>query len=771
MSQGVTPPPACGEKTGWRLALAGFALAWLVLAWPWLSGELTIPWDAKAHFHPQLVFLAQSIHAGEWPFWTPFVFAGHPQIADPQSLIFSPPFLLLALLDPAPSLRAGDAAIFLTLAAGALALMAWARDRGLHPAAGLLIALCFAFGGSAAWRIQHLGQIMSLSWLALAFWCLSRTIERGQIRWGLLAGLFAALMVLGRDQVALLGVGLLVAAGLTWLVSAWRQGRPLRPVVIALVAGAILGALVIAPPVIWTALLQGDSNRLVIDAAGAGRGSLHPALLLNGVAPLLFGTAGPLEDYWGPPSPLWGPVDLYLARNMGHVYAGILPALLLLGALPFALRKADRDFVFIATAFAVTLVYALGRYTPIFDLVFATVPGIGLFRRPADATFVLGLLFALLAGLLLDRWLRDPRLPTRAILALAALLIVAALAAALGVTIAKDRLAFALPRLIEAAIWACAGLLVLWSLRRLRSPALVVMALGAFLTLDLWRANGPSESTALPAATYEVLEPSSRNETIALLKRLTQASAAPDRRDRVELTGLGFHWPNASLVHGLDNTLGYNPVRLRLFTQVTGAGDHVALPDQRQWSPAYPSWRSLMADLLGLRYIATGVEAERIDPRLQPGDLTLVARTADGFVYENPRALPRVLVVPTLRRTDEAAILERGQWPGFDPRREALIDAAAPVATTGDPTAPAGTARILAYGNTHIQIEADAPQGGFLVLNDVWHPWWRATVDARETPILRVNLMMRAVALPPGRHVVDFSFHPVAGALAQLRGR
>ncbi len=31
------------------------------------------------------------------------LFSGHPQIADPQSLIFSPPFLLLAAINPAPS--------------------------------------------------------------------------------------------------------------------------------------------------------------------------------------------------------------------------------------------------------------------------------------------------------------------------------------------------------------------------------------------------------------------------------------------------------------------------------------------------------------------------------------------------------------------------------------------------------------------------------------------------------------------------------------------
>ncbi|NJM37878.1 MAG: hypothetical protein HC845_08515, partial [Akkermansiaceae bacterium] len=47
------------------------------------------------------------------------------------------------------------------------------------------------------------------------------------------------------------------------------------------------------------------------------------------------------------------------------------------------------------------------------------------------------------------------------------------------------------------------------------------------------------------------------------------------RRDRIELLGLGFHWPNASLTHELENTLGYNPLRLGDYSRATGAEDHV----------------------------------------------------------------------------------------------------------------------------------------------------------------------------------------------------
>jgi uncharacterized membrane protein YfhO len=81
-----------------------------------------------------------------------------------------------------------------------------------------------------------------------------------------------------------------------------------------------------------------------------------------------------------------------------------------------------------------------------------------------------------------------------------------------------------------------------------------------------------------------------------------------------------------------------------------------------------------------------------------------------------------------------------------------------------------GTARILRYRNTDIEIEADAPNGGFVVLNDVWHPWWRATVDDQPAAILKANVLFRAVVVPPGRHLVHFTFHPFVGGFAELKG-
>lgn len=760
-----------GDRTGWPLARAAllFLAGWLVLAWPWLSGRVTIPWDSKAHFQAQLQFLATSLHTGESPFWNPHVFAGSPQIADPQALIFSPPFLLLAALDPAPSFAQADGIVLGMLALGGLGILLFFRDRGWHWAGAVVAALAFACGGSAAWRVQHTGQILSLAYLPLALVLLERALGRASAAWGLAAGIVAGVMVIGRDQVAWLNCWFLAGAVAWFLLS---PARPL-PVRLAawrpLLAGVIGGTLVAGLPLLWTLLLAGDSQRAAIDLVGAGRGSLHPASLLTAFSANLFGTDGPLAEFWGPPSFIWGPTDLYLARNMGDIYAGALVLVaLLLGVATGALWR--REVRFFSVALVLTLAYALGWYTPVFRLLFAVMPGADLFRRPADATFLIGFELAMLAGYVVSSTASGALRPSRAAVTATALAVAALAAACLGVAAMKGQSAVALPRIAEALGWSGLAAASLWLMAapgRVR-PGLAVLLVAAVMVADLARNNGPNESTALPPATYDVLRPDSRNETLALLRQRLEATAAPDRRDRVELAGVDFHWPNIGMVHGFDHTLGYNPIRLKAYAEATGAGDQIALPDQKVFSPLYPSYRSMLADLLGLRLIVTRIPVDEMDRALKPGDLSLIARTADGYVYENPRALPRVMFAAHAEPADFAEILRTGQWPDFDPRRSVLLPPG--FEEDGSPEA-GGTARLLHYGHTRVSVEAESPAGGWVVLTDSWHPWWTATVDGTPATVERADVIFRAVRVPPGRHRVEFVFRPFRGALDELRQR
>ena len=511
-----------------------------------------------------------------------------------------------------------------------------------------------------------------------------------------------------------------------------------------------------------------------IDLVGAGRGSLHPALLTTLFAPDVFGASGRMEDYWGPPSFAWKETGLYIAQNMGQLYLGAIPALLILiGLLRGDLRRPEVHFFTIAAA--IFLLYALGWYTPFFRAAYGVLPGVSLYRRPADATFLIGACGAILAGYGLHRLLSVPfpRLERREWIAIAVLIAAVGLAV-LGMALWHDRLDRAwLPLLRSLLTLACGAGVLGWALwARLLWPSLALTGIFAFTVADLAWHNGPSSSSAQPPAMYEALEPKTRNETIALLKRLTSEGASATRRDRIELVGLGFHWPNASLTHGLENTLGYNPVRLADYTKATGAEDTVGLPDQRKFSGLFPSYRSLLADMLGLRYIASSVPLETIDKKLKRGDLTLIARTPEALIYENPRALPRVLFAGEAQWADLPDVLAAGQWPAFDPRKTVLLQAPALGAQPiPSPARPPGTVRIAAYHHAEVVVEADSPQGGFVVLNDIWQRWWRAEIDGAAAPLLKANVLFRAVEVPAGMHTVRFMFCPIAGVIQDWRAR
>ncbi len=209
-----------------------------------------------------------------------------------------------------------------------------------------------------------------------------------------------------------------------------------------------------------TLLLAQDSNRPAIDLEGAGRGSLHPALFLTALAPDVFGSSGAQAAYWGPPSFYWQGTGLYIAQNMGQLYIGALAALALLwGLLAGAFKTGDG--LFFVCALAVTVVYALGWYTPVFAWMHAALPGVDLYRRPADATFLIGFLASVLAAIALDRFLRDHATLQRGPMIATAITIALAFAAMVALAVQAGRLSDAgADILLPAALFViAAGLL------------------------------------------------------------------------------------------------------------------------------------------------------------------------------------------------------------------------------------------------------------------------------------------------------------------------
>ena len=68
----------------------------------------------------------------------------------------------------------------------------------------------------------------------------------------------------------------------------------------------------------------------------------------------------------------------------------------------------------------------------------------------------------------------------------------------------------------------------------------------------------------------------------------------------------------------------------------------------------------------------------------------------------------------------------------------------------------ARSAEFLKYEPEYVSIEAKSAEGGYLVLSDVFHPYWSAKVDGKSVEIIPAFHAFRGVKVPAGSHKVEF---------------
>lgn len=69
-------------------------------------------------------------------------------------------------------------------------------------------------------------------------------------------------------------------------------------------------------------------------------------------------------------------------------------------------------------------------------------------------------------------------------------------------------------------------------------------------------------------------------------------------------------------------------------------------------------------------------------------------------------------------------------------------------------------AKITAYEPNKLTYEVNSSKGGILVFSENYYPGWTATVDGTNVEVGRVNYILRAINVKPGKHTVVLSFFP-----------
>jgi hypothetical protein len=773
VASGSKSARAVGLRHGPALVLLAITAIWLLAASRWIATDTVVPWDAKNQFYAFFRFLATAIHAGQAPFWNPYHYGGHPSVADPQSLIFSPPFVLWALFDPTPSIRAFDLIVYAHLAAGGLAVGALGWRAGWPAAASILAAVIFMFGGPASGRLQHTGIIISYGLFPVALLLMQMALQRRSIAIAAAFGAVAAMLALGRNHEALLLCFVLAAALAAEIVAAEDKRSYLRERRAVLVTMGFVGAALLAVPLLLTVQFAALSNRPEVPLDKALEASLYPANLASLAVPNVMGSLETTQVYWGPnvdTLPEVGATD----RSFNYLFVGATATIVVLWFGVAGGWMARRGTRLMAAVLAAALLYALGRYTPVYSLAFEYVPGIHLFRRPIDGAFVLVAALALVAGQLLADYVREgvPRVARWRVAAVGL--------GALGVigwaVLFSEKTHRGWASLWEALKVAPLALGVIVVLARARTPngrAIAAVCVAALATAELVWFNTASSLNAEAPAYYSVLQQPAGTDAQALsvLEREIADRHRQGERPRIEVVGVSGSWQNVAMARGLEATNGYNPLRIGSYDRLVSPGETTHIVDQRLFPASFDGYDCALARELGLQYLVLGRPIDEV-PHLarRPVSDVLMAGPKIWIYRLRRKAESRVKFVKRVSVADADAQVKAGQLRTSPAGEVDQVDRDALPAqrelsvSTGSED---GGARIVYWRPDRMEVEVDNRQSGILVVHEAYYPGWIAEVDGRPARILRTNVLFRGVEVGEGRHLVVFRFEPFS--LSNLR--
>jgi uncharacterized membrane protein YfhO len=108
---------------------------------------------------------------------------------------------------------------------------------------------------------------------------------------------------------------------------------------------------------------------------------------------------------------------------------------------------------------------------------------------------------------------------------------------------------------------------------------------------------------------------------------------------------------------------------------------------------------------------------------------------------------------------------------GFDPAQTALLEKDPGVLKN---SAPASfRVDMTSSRNNSTELKVSTSRDGLLVVSESWYPGWKVFVDGKETELLKADLVLKAVALTAGEHIVRFVYSPSSfklGAAISLAG-
>lgn len=143
----------------------------------------------------------------------------------------------------------------------------------------------------------------------------------------------------------------------------------------------------------------------------------------------------------------------------------------------------------------------------------------------------------------------------------------------------------------------------------------------------------------------------------------------------------------------------------------------------------------------------------------------IVANQQNGqpVAQMNPGALGAVWFVKGLHYVPNADA-EMKALDNFSPADTAILDQREKSKVAFEPQFDSlATIRMTSNINDAVSYESNAASNQFAVFSEVYYPnGWKAFIDGKEAPIAKVNYTLRGMAIPAGKHTIEFRFEPAS---------
>ncbi len=736
-------------------------LFWWRLWTPNPADRAAIPaGDFSSQYYPLQLFAAREIAAGRLPAWDPYLNAGQPGLADIQSGFFYPlnllPNLLLAALGWPFGLGMLTAQVIVHFALASLFTYLFvrylARRSGARPPAarfaGAVAALTFTYAGYlTSFPVQQLTILETSVWLPLILLFLTLAVDTHyairntqyavrntrhatripyfvlrtpysvlRIAYCVLAALaLACALLAGHPQTAMYIVYATLAYTLFLVASRRRQTPGVR--------------VRRYPPPATRYLLPAARYLLFVACYLLLAFSLAAVQLIPTLQFIARSTRAGL-DYqavsWG--FPLAEITHLLYPGYFGGSpqYVGLLPPILAAAAL-LLLSRARRQIAFWSALGGVAFGLAFGGHTFLYNVAYLLLPGFGAVRDQERIIYLFSFAVSVLAGYGalslvqplprsqqrgLRRFVRGLGWLFAAFAALTALWYFGSLQGRQqGVEVNLFDGVLRHHSLLLMVLGGAAALFALRLTGHLRRGWLMALALGliAFNLFTVnWRFN-LSDDTASPFPATG-------------LTRFLQEQPGVFR---ISSAGLLPGGASAGIVYELEDITGNTPLRLASFAR---------------FEERVGSWRRWQ--LLNVHYVLSRKEIGG------PG-LERVYEEEGVAVYRVGDPLPRAWLVGETVTADDEQVFDLLNDDAFDPRRTAVLppDSAPPPLDGGS-----GSVRMVEAAPGRLTLDVTAEGHALLVVSQPFYPGWRATVDGRPVPILRVDYLLQGVPIPAGEH-------------------